>query len=99
MKNLIRFLIQLTVACCLLAACGGKASEATEGPEVSEANESSGIVPSSLQTIEAAAEDIIDLAPSGNWDKIGADVTDIESAWKTYQPQAGEDGASRDLQE
>ena len=99
MKNPIRLLILLTVVCCLLAACGGKASEATEAPEASEANESSGTVPSSLQTIEAAAEDIIDLAPSGSWDKIGTDITDISNAWKSYQPQAGEDGASQDLQD
>ena len=98
MKNLIRILLLLAVAC-LLAACGGKAPEAAEGSEVSEANESSGTVPSSLQTIEAAAEDIIDLVPSGNWDKIGVDVTDISNAWKSYQPQAGEDGASQDLQD
>ena len=99
MKNLIRIFLLLTVACCMLAACGGKASEATEGPEASEANESSGAMPSALQTIEAAAEDIIDFAPSGNWDKIGVDVTDISNAWKSYQPQAGEDGASKDLQD
>jgi len=98
MKNLIRILLLLIVACCLLAACGGKTLEATEGPEASEANESSGTVPSSLQTIEAAAEDIIDLAPSGNWDKIGTDIGDISNAWKSYQPQASEEGTSQDLQ-
>ncbi len=72
----------------LLAACGTK-TISTPG---------AGTVPNSLVTIEAAAEDIIDFAPSGNWDKIGQDVTDIESAWKSYEPQAGIDGASPELQ-
>ena len=97
MKNLVRFVLLLVVVSFVLAACGGKELEATEAPEASEANES-GPMPTSLQTIEAAAEDIIDLAPSGNWDKISADVTDIENAWKNYQPQADEAGASQEIQ-
>jgi hypothetical protein len=98
MKNLMKPVLLMSIALFILAACGGKASEATEAPEASEVNESSGTVPSSLQTIEAAAEDIIDLAPSGNWDKIGTDITDISNAWKSYQPQASEEGTSQDLQ-
>jgi hypothetical protein len=58
-----------------------------------------GAVPNSLVTIEAAAEDIIDFAPSGDWDKINKDVTDIESAWKSYQPQADQAGASKETQD
>jgi hypothetical protein len=49
--------------------------------------------------MEAAAEDIIDFAPSGDWDKISADVKDIENAWKSYQPQANKDGASQEIQD
>jgi len=60
---------------------------------------SPGIVPNSLLTIEAAAEDIIDFAPSGNWDKISKDITDIENAWKSYQPQAEENGVSQEIQD
>jgi hypothetical protein len=56
-------------------------------------------VPNPLITIEAAAEDIIDLAPSGGWDKIDKDVTDIANAWKAYQPQAGQAGASQEIQD
>ena len=97
MKILIKSLLLMIIAIFILAACGGKELEATEAPEASEANES-GPMPTSLQTIEAAAEDIIDLAPSGNWDKIDTDVTDIDSAWKTYQPQADEAGASQEIQ-
>jgi predicted small lipoprotein YifL len=87
MKNHFRSLVVLSlIVVVLLAACG----VATPiGPVV---------VPGSLQAIEAAAEDIIDFAPSGNWDKIGTDVSDISNAWKAYQPQAGKDGASQDIQ-
>ena len=98
MRILIKSLLLIIISSFILAACGAKESEVTEGPEASEANESSGAMPSSLQTIEAAAEDIIDLAPSGNWDKISTDLTDIEKAWKAYQPQASEDGASEEIQ-
>jgi hypothetical protein len=74
----------------LITACGAK--------PVSTPGSAIGVVPNSLQTIEAAAEDIIDFAPSGNWGKINKDVTDIENAWKTYEPQAEKDGASQDIQ-
>jgi hypothetical protein len=87
MKNHIRPLIWLMlIAVILLTACGAKTPS------------NPGVVPNSLQTIEADAEDIIDFAPSGNWDRIGTDVTDIENAWKSYQPQAGNDGASQEIQ-
>lgn len=58
-----------------------------------------GALPNSLITIEAAAEDIIDFAPSGNWDKISSDVADIANAWKAYQPQASKGGASQENQD
>ena len=88
MKNCVRFLSMLMLFAAMpLSACGAKTSR------------NSGVVPNSLQTIEAAAEDIIDFAPSGNWDKISTDVIDIADAWKTYQPQAGKDGASQELQD
>ena len=67
----------------VLSACGTKTV-------VVPTAASAGALPSSLVTIEAAAEDIIDLAPSGNWDKINKDVTDISNGWKAYQPQAGQ---------
>ena len=88
MKNHIRPLIWLMlIAVILLPACGAKTPS------------NPGVVPNSLQTIEADAEDIIDFAPGGNWDRIGTDVTDIENAWKSYQPQAGNDGASQEIQD
>ena len=89
MKNQIRKLFILILGSILaLTACGAKPTTAPTS-----------VVPNSLQTIEAAAEDIIDFAPSGNWDKISGDVTDIANAWKVYQPQAGQDGASDELQD
>jgi len=87
MKNCIR-LLSILIAVIVLSACGTK-----------PVSNPTGVVPNSLQTIEAAAEDIIDFAPSGNWDKISADVTDIAEAWKSYQPQAGKDGASQEIQD
>ena len=96
MKILIRLFPLLIVASFTLVACGGKAVETSEPSQV---HQSGGTVPTSLQTIEGTAEDIIDIAPSGNWEKIDVDVTDIANAWKSYQPQAGEDGASQDLQD
>ena len=89
MKYRIQLLvIFLLIGSVVLTACGEEANESGEP----------GVVPNDLQTIEAAAEDIIDFAPSGNWDKISGDVTDIATAWKAYQPQASQDGASQELQ-
>lgn len=89
MKNRIYIIVTLSVlSLMILTACGAKPA----------APASTGVVPGDLQKIEAAAEDIIDFAPSGNWDKISQDVTDIENAWKAYQPQAKQAGASQDIQ-
>jgi hypothetical protein len=89
MKNCMQRLSVLVVVI-ILTACTAKPVPV---------NTPTGALPNSLVTIEAAAEDIIDFAPSGNWDKIGADVTDIENAWKTYQPQADKAGASKEIQD
>jgi hypothetical protein len=89
MKHYARILMIL-IPILLLTACAAKPA-ATPAP--------TGALPNSLVTIEAAAEDIIDLAPSGGWDKINKDVTDIANAWKAYQPQAGKDGASQEIQD
>jgi len=91
MKNYLHFLLIISfIGVLALTACGAPQPVVTANP---------GAVPSSLVTIEAAAEDIIDFAPSGDWDKINKDVTDIESAWKSYQPKASQDGASQEIQE
>jgi hypothetical protein len=89
MKNRIcLILILLTVSIAILTACGTQPISTTN----------TGTVPDDLQTIEAAAEDIIDFAPSGNWDRINQDVTEIESAWKIYEFQAEKDGASSEIE-
>src|SRR6185369_6681240 len=49
-----------------------------------------GTVPEPLQTIEAQAEDIIDIVPEGNWTQIASDVDTIAKAWKTYQSSSSE---------
>ena len=91
MKHYWRFLfITISVGVFALAACGSQQPIVMVTP---------GAVPNSLITIEAAAEDIIDFAPSGGWDKINKDVTDIEGAWKSYQPQADKAGASKEIQD
>src|SRR6266545_2730147 len=91
MKNYLRLVtISIPAAILMLTACGAK-------PVSTPA--STGAVPNSLVTIEAAAEDIIDFAPSGDWDKINNDVTDIANAWKSYQPKASQDGASQEIQD
>lgn len=83
------YLIVLLILAILLTACGAQPVNTTQ----------TGSVPNDLQAIEGAAEDIIDFAPSGNWDKISKDVTDIANAWKTYQPLAGDAGAPQELQD
>jgi hypothetical protein len=89
MKHYWRFSLIL-IPVLVLNACAAKPA-ATPAP--------TGALPNSLVTIEAAAEDIIDFAPSGDWDKINKDVADISNAWKAYQPQAGKDGASQEIQD
>ena len=54
-----------------------------------------GIVPDDLATIEAQAEDIIDVAPGGNWETIRSDFAAISDAWQSYQPRAKKDGATQ----
>ena len=91
MNHYWRFLL-IFLPILMLSACGTKAV-------VVPTPASAGALPNSLVTIEAAAEDIIDFAPSGDWDKINQDVTDISNAWKSYQPQASQAGASQEIQD
>src|SRR5690349_15525692 len=86
MKTPCLILMLVIVSLPVLSACG-----------VQPASLPAGVVPQDLVTIEAAAEDIIDFAPSGNWDKINQDVTDIEAAWKSYEPQSKKDGAAQEV--
>jgi hypothetical protein len=86
MKTPCLILMLVIVSLPVLSACG-----------VQPASLPAGVVPQDLVTIEAAAEDIIDFAPSGNWDKINQDVTDIEEAWKSYEPRSKQDGAAQEV--
>jgi hypothetical protein len=96
-KNHVQFFSISTIVL-ILAACAPK-PVAPVIPPTSGSVSTTGVVPGSLVTIEAAAEDIIDFAPSGGWDKISKDVTDIANAWKSYQPQASQAGASQEVQD
>lgn len=96
MKNRLQ-LLPVVIIVILLTACASQPAATVVAP--TSPGSSTGSVPSSLVTIEAAAEDIIDFAPSGGWDKINKDVTDIENAWKSYQPQASQAGASQEIQD
>jgi hypothetical protein len=54
-------------------------------------------VPTELSTIEAAAEDIIDVLPHERWRVVARDTRDIGAAWSTYQRRAEADGAGADV--
>jgi len=59
-----------------------------------EAPENTGNVPDAVVTIEAQAEDIIDVVPEGAWSKVAADIQKTASAWESYRAQAPHDGAA-----
>jgi hypothetical protein len=58
-----------------------------------------GTVPEPLSTIEAQAEDIIDVVPGGDWGKVTGDVAAIAKAWQAYQTQAASDKVPQPFQE
>ncbi|MFN8454789.1 MAG: hypothetical protein U0401_08995 [Anaerolineae bacterium] len=58
-----------------------------------------GNVPEPLQTLEAQAEDIMDVAPGGNWQRVAADVAAIIEAGQTYQTGAKKDNVPQPFQE
>ena len=89
-------LVTLAVAA-LLVACAGQPNAAPNGAAVNTGN--TGAVPGPLHTMEEGAEDIIDRAPNGGWDKIATQVAAMNEAWKEYQPQAAAAGASQTVQD
>ncbi len=95
MNNRHRLLALVTfLVATLLVACGTPSSTSSSG-----STGAAGVVPDPLQTMEEAAEDIIDMAPGGKWDTIAKDTTAIAGAWTTYQPQAAAAGASQTTQD
>ncbi len=57
------------------------------------------LLPAPLQTIEAQAEDIIDIVGDGDWAGVQADVAAIAAAWKQYQGQAAAAEAPQIIQD
>jgi hypothetical protein len=86
------FVLVMLVVAALLTACTGTPFSYDTGP----ADDG---VPKPLHRIEASAEDVIDLAPAGSWDKVGEKVTLITESWNAYRPQATPAGASTATQE
>ncbi len=58
-----------------------------------------GTVPEPLSTIEAQAEDIIDVVPGGNWGQVASDVAAVAKAWQAYGTQAASDKVPQPFQE
>jgi len=58
-----------------------------------------GTVPEPLSTIEAQAEDIIDVVPGGKWEQVATDVAAIAKAWQAYGPQAATDHVPQPFQD
>jgi hypothetical protein len=81
----------------LLSACGNPQAQTISMQNVSTAP--NGVVPDTLATIEAQAEDIIDFVPGGEWSRVNSDILAIEKAWEIYTPQATNDGASQALKD
>ena len=48
-------------------------------------------VPEPLATLEAQAEDIMDVAPGGSWEHVTADVAAMVNAWQAYQTRAADE--------
>lgn len=58
-----------------------------------------GAIPADLQTLEADAEDVIDVAPAGRWERITRNVAEMAIAWQSYLPTAADAGATSAMQE
>lgn len=89
-----------------VAACGGtndtnaanRTTTTAAAPATGTGNtRTAGAVPDPLNTIEAQAEDIIDIVPANRWDDVATDVQTVQDNWSTYRDQALNDGAARDL--
>lgn len=73
------------------------AEAATVAATSNGSTRTAGAVPDPLNTIEAQAEDIIDIVPADRWDGVATDVQTVQANWATYREQALNDGAARDL--
>lgn len=69
-------------------AVAPRAQQATTQP-----TQVAGTVPASLESIEGAAEDIIDVVPNADWKQVRSDVDGVLRDWRTYRGTAVDDGA------
>jgi hypothetical protein len=81
------FVLMILAIAALLAGCTGTPFSTDNGPAADG-------VPKPLHRIEAAGEDIIDLALVGDWQKVDEKIAMITSAWDAYQPQAASAGVT-----
>jgi len=79
-----------------LAGCSGSSAQNAAGGSSAQPSdgETATTIPSTLDTIEGNAEDIIDRIPSGDWETIHTDVDEMNTAWTEYKSQADSDGAT-----
>lgn len=96
-SRLRNFSVVIFILAIVLSACGNQSppSLTTAAAPTTLTN----VVPESLMTVEGQAEDIIDSVPNAAWSQVNADISTIEQAWITYQPQAAKDGATQALQD
>lgn len=60
---------------------------------ITQPTQVAGTVPAPLESIEGAAEDIIDVVPNADWKKVRSDVDGVFRDWRTYRATAVDDGA------
>lgn len=68
-----------------------------EGSQGAKRSSDRPTLPKPLDIIEAQAEDVIDVVPAGQWERVAADVTAVVDAWRAYRPRAAGDGADQSL--
>lgn len=92
-------IITIVVGVLLSGACIAVPPPTAPAAGQPAAQSNPGAAPDELQTLEADAEDIIDIAPTGRWERITKDSTKMATAWQTYLPTANAAGATPAMQE
>lgn len=77
----------------VLGACGGAGAGSSEAKADRGEGAIGGRPPHALERLESDAEDLVDVVPTGRWDRVRAKTADLDATWRTYRPRAAEDGA------